>query len=319
MAVAVSLSISLEGEASRRDSRDSSGNRAGVSSVPISMSVAVAVERLSRPLGNVDSSKRVSPVVAGGSIAVGLVGSNSGGGAVAANSDGGRGGWGGIGSSKSGCASGKNSAISGTITSVAVSTESSITVRAIVGISLSLPLSNVASTNGVSNVVARGSVAVGQVGSNSLHTISSKASIASVSSMASVAKTVTSIAGVAQVVAVSVTVGVVVGVGLSGGQGQAASLSNKRVSLMSWGINTMVLSKKMLGVMKRMRLCVWSFSHHKSKSEHRPWQAFKKRISLIGKSYVLYNFAVCLTFRFLSNHLYRYSIPHFLVFYFKKH
>ena len=316
MAVAVSLSISLEGEASRRDSRDSSGDRAGVSSVPISVSVAVAVERLSRPLGNVDSSKRVSPVVAGGSIAVGLVGSNSGGGAVAANSDGGRGGWGGIGSSKSGCASGKNSAISGTITSVAVSTESSITVRAIVGISLSLPLSNVASTNGVSNVVARGSVAVGQVGSNSLHTISSKASIASVSSMASVAKTVTSIAGVAQ--AVAVAVGVVVGVGLSGGQGQAASLSNKRVSLMSWGTYTMVLSKKMLGVMKRMRLCVWS-SHHKCKSEHRPWQAFKKRISLIGKSYVLYNFAVCLTFRFLSNHLYRYSIPHFLVFYFKKH
>merc|ERR1719391_1960463 len=146
-----------------RDSGDSSGDGAG-----ISVAVAVSVVRISGPLGNMDGSKRVSPVVAGGSVAVGLVGSNSGGG-----------GGGSVGSSKSGGASGKNSAVSGTVTSVAVSTESSIAIRAVVGISLSLPLSDVASTNGVSDVVAGGSVAVGQVSSDGLHTVSSVASVAS--------------------------------------------------------------------------------------------------------------------------------------------
>merc|ERR1712055_1253362 len=164
MAIAVALSLALEGESGVRDSGNSGGNGAGVS-----MSVAVAVERISRPLGNVHSSNRVSPVVAGGSIAIWLVGSNGGRGAVSADGNGGRGGRGSISSSKSRGASGKNSAISGTVTSVAVGTESSIAIRAIVGISLSLPLGDVTSTNGISNVVAGSSVAIGLVGSNSLH------------------------------------------------------------------------------------------------------------------------------------------------------
>merc|ERR1719180_498862 len=58
----------------------------------------MAVVRISRPLGNVDRTDRVSPVVTGGSVAVGLVGSNGGGGAVAADGNGGRGGGGSVGS-----------------------------------------------------------------------------------------------------------------------------------------------------------------------------------------------------------------------------
>merc|ERR1719264_1094905 len=184
MAVAVALSVTLEGEPSVRDGGNSGGDGAGVS-VSVSMSVAVAVERFScgfsLPLaetgdssigvsrqtdgkvvssesgvhivvGNVDCSNRVRPVVAGGSVAVRLVGSNGGGGAVAADGNGSRGSRGSISSSKSRGASGKNSAVSGTVTSVAI--------RAVVGISLSLPLGDVASTNGISDVVTGGSVAV---------------------------------------------------------------------------------------------------------------------------------------------------------------
>merc|ERR1712037_680443 len=169
MAIAVALSIALEGESGVRDSGNSGGNGAGVS---VSVSMSVAVERISRPLGNVNSSNRVSPVVAGGSIAIWLVGSDGGWGAVSADGNGGGGGGGSISSSKSRGASGKNSAISGTVTSVAVGTESSIAIRAVVGISLSLPLGDVTSTNGISNVVAGSSVAIGLVGSNSLHTVS---------------------------------------------------------------------------------------------------------------------------------------------------
>merc|ERR1712055_384604 len=237
MAVAVTLSITLEGESGMRDSGDSGGHGASVS-------VAVAVEGISRPLGNVDGSNRVGPVVAGCSIAVGRIGSDGGWGAVSADGNGGRGGRGSISSSKSRGASGKNSAISGTVTSVAVGTESSIAIRAVVGISLSLPLGDVTSTNGISNVVAGSSVAIGLVGSNSLHTVStistvsSVASVASISDVAGVPKTVASVARVAQAVAV----GAVIGVGLSGGQGQATS--------------------------------------HNCKSEHLPWQAFKKRIPM---------------------------------------
>ena len=208
-----------------RDSGDSGGDGAGVS-VSVSSSVAVAVVRISRPLGNVDGSKRVSPVVAGGSVAVGLVGSDGGGGAVAADGNGGRGGGGSVGSSESGGASGKNSAVAMAVSSVPVSTESTVAVRAVVGISLSLPLGNVASSNGVSDVVAGSSIAVGLVGSDSLHTVStvsSIASVASVANMAGVAKAITAVAGVAQAVAV----GAIVGVGLSGSQGQAASLNSE--------------------------------------------------------------------------------------------
>merc|ERR1719209_12006 len=97
-------------------------------------------------------------------------------------------------------ASGKNSAVAMAVSSVPVSTESTIAVRAVVGISLSLPLGNVASSNGVSDVVAGGGVAVGLVGSDSLHTVSTVSSVAQ-----------------------AVAVGAIVGVGLSGSQGQAAS------------------------------------------------------------------------------------------------
>ncbi len=103
MAVAVALSIALEGESGMRDSGDSGGDRSSVS-IAVSMSVAVAVEGISRPLGNVDSSNRVGPVVAGGSVAIGLVGSDGGGGAVAADGNGGRGG-GGSGGGGSSCSS----------------------------------------------------------------------------------------------------------------------------------------------------------------------------------------------------------------------
>merc|ERR1719464_2267980 len=157
----------------------------------------MAVVRISRPLGNVDGTNRVSPVVTGGSVAVGLVGSNGGGGAVAAEGNGGRGGGGSVGSSKSRGASGKNSSVAMAVTFVAVSTESSVAVRAVVGIGLSLPLGDVASTNGVSDVVARGSVAVGLVGSNGLQTVSpvsSVATMASVADMAGVAKAITAVA-----------------------------------------------------------------------------------------------------------------------------
>ena len=151
---------------------------------------------------------------------VGDVGTNSGRGAVAADGDGGRGGRGGIGSSEGRGASGENSSVTSTVASIAVSTESAVAVRSVVGISLSLPLGDVTSTKGVSNIVAGGSVAIGHVGSDSLQTVSSVASVASIASVSSVAKAVSTIAGVAQ----AVTIRAVVGIGLSGGQGQAASL-----------------------------------------------------------------------------------------------
>jgi len=240
MAVAVALSVTLEGEPGVRDGGNSGGDGAGVS---VSMSVAVAVKRIScgfsLPLaetgdssigvsrqtggivvssesgvhivvGNVDCSNRVRPVVAGGSVAVRLVGSNGGGGAVAADGNGSRG-------SRGSINSGKNSAVSGTVTSIAI--------RAVVGISLSLPLGDVASTNGISDVVTGGSVAVGLVGSDSLHTVSTISSVASVASISDVAD-VTDVAGVAKTisaVAQAVAVGAVVGVGLGGGEGQATS------------------------------------------------------------------------------------------------
>merc|ERR1719193_1103847 len=128
-------------------SRRHGGNSGGDgSSIAVSKSVAMAVVGVSRPLGNVDGSKRVGPVVAGGGVAVRLVGSDGGGGAVATNGDGGRGGRGGIGSSEGRGASGENSSVTSTVASVAVSS--------VVGISLSLPLGDVTSTKGVSNVVA---------------------------------------------------------------------------------------------------------------------------------------------------------------------
>merc|ERR1719305_567183 len=52
-----------------------SGITVSVEGISLSLSVG-----LSLPLGNVDGSNRVSPVVAGSSIAIGLVGSNGGGG-----------------------------------------------------------------------------------------------------------------------------------------------------------------------------------------------------------------------------------------------
>ena len=217
MAVAVALSVALQGEASRRHGGNSGGDG---SSIAVSKSVAMAVVRVSGPLGNVDGSKRVGSVVAGGGVAVRLVGSDGGGGAVAADGDGGRGGRGGIGSSEGRGASGENSSVTSTVASIAVSTESAVAVRSVVGISLSLPLGDVTSTKGVSNIVAGGSVAVGHVGSDGLQTVSSVASIASIANVSSVAKTVSTIAGVAQ----AVTIRAVVGIGLSGGQGQAASL-----------------------------------------------------------------------------------------------
>merc|ERR1719284_1657131 len=101
----------------------------------------MAVVRVSGPLGNVDGSKRVGPVVAGGGVAVRLVGSDGGGGAVAADGDGGRGGRGGIGSSEGRGASGETSSVA----SIAVSIEAAVAVRSVVGISLSLPLGDVTS------------------------------------------------------------------------------------------------------------------------------------------------------------------------------
>merc|ERR1719193_1810083 len=138
-------------------SRRHGGNSGGDgSSIAVSKSVAMAVVGVSRPLGNVDGSKRVGPVVAGGGVAVRLVGSDGGGGAVATDGDGGRGGRGGIGSSQGRGASGENSSVA----SIAVSTESAVAVRSVVGISLSFPLGDVTSTKGVSNIVAGGSVAI---------------------------------------------------------------------------------------------------------------------------------------------------------------
>merc|ERR1719193_764645 len=156
---------------------------------------------------------RVGPVVAGGGVAVRLVGSDGGGGGVATDGNGGRGGRGGIGSSQGRGASGENSSVTSTVASIAISTESAVAVRSVEGISLSLPLGDVTSTKGVSNIVAGGSVAIGHVGSDGLQTVSSVASVASIANVSSVAK--------------AVTVGAVVGIGLSGGQGQAASQNCK--------------------------------------------------------------------------------------------
>ena len=108
----------------------------------------------------------------------------------------------------------------GVVESSIAETSVAKTVGTVEGISLSLPLGDVTSTKGVSNIVARGSVAIGHVGSDGLQTVSSVASVASIANVSSVAKTVSTIARVAQ----SVTVRAVVGIGLSGRQGQAASL-----------------------------------------------------------------------------------------------
>ena len=108
-----------------------------------------------------------------------------------------------------------------------------------------------------------GSVAIGQVGSDGLQTVSSVASVASIANVSSVAKTVSTIAGVAQ----AVTVRAVVGIGLSGGQSQAAGLDNWTYSnIQNIDCTNKVKSEKEIendGTGEEMRL-----AHQNCKSEH---------------------------------------------------
>merc|ERR1712055_1022585 len=89
------------------------------------------------PLGNVDSTDGVSPIVSGGSIAIWLVLADGGWGAIATDGDGSTSGWGSIGAGVSSIAIGSVSSVS-SIAKAAIAIAMASIVAAIVGVSLSL-------------------------------------------------------------------------------------------------------------------------------------------------------------------------------------
>merc|ERR1712055_913620 len=161
------------------------------------------------PLGNVDSTDGVSPIVSGGSIAIWLVLADGGWGAIATDGDGSTSGWGSIGAGVSSIAIGSVSSVS-SIAKAAVAIAMASMVAAIVGVSLSLTLGDVDSSDRVSDIVSRGGIAIGTVDTNCLQTISTIA-ISTMSTISCIAiSTVSSIAKAAVAIAMaSIAIGAV--------------------------------------------------------------------------------------------------------------
>merc|ERR1740128_635132 len=104
----VDSSMSAVGSSVSSKTRVAHVAKVGVAILGLGLSLGI-----SRPLGNVDGSNRVSNVASGGSIAVGLVGADGGRGAVATDSDGSSGGRGSVHTSVSDMASRDSSVMSG--------------------------------------------------------------------------------------------------------------------------------------------------------------------------------------------------------------
>merc|ERR1719237_1097634 len=213
VSVSTSVSVSSIGVATKA---------IAIAIVGISLSLSIG---LSLPLGNVDSSNRVSPVVAGGSIPVGDVGTNSGRGAVAADGDGGgvvdsRGGVGvvdgrggdnrgsdGPGGNDGGNSGGVDGRGGNGVVNTSVAGASVTSVHTVEGLGLTLSVVS----PGVTSVADSVATAVESRVSN-----------------AAVAETISSVSSIASEARVSIAeVGVSLGIGLSSSKGRTAEQNSK--------------------------------------------------------------------------------------------
>merc|ERR1719419_2083132 len=179
--IAISLGISLQRESSMGDGGETRGLGSKVDSISSIVGISI-----SRPLGSVDSANGVSSIDPGSSIAIGGIVSNSH--WLSITTDG---------NTTSNSRSGMGAIVS-TISSISSIAKA---IGTIVSISISRPLGSVDSTNRVSSIDPRGSIAIGGIVCHS-HWLSiatdSNTTSNSRSSMGAIVSTISSISSIAK-------------------------------------------------------------------------------------------------------------------------